>query len=420
MSESHYHRDEFERMLKEAADQLSLTPAPGLWKSLYNNLHPGRKLPSFGMMFLFSTVYLILGVGSHESKDSEKKAIHLAAKNLETPTYVSFQAVKENEKEKQITNKSKSVSVSKIKDIAYILHPATDKPTPKSVHLLDVIIRQSAYKNHFRQAGMHADLTEASTINDHRIVSCQTIVPGNQSDNKIWAVGKKNNQVSGLSYQIYAAPSILLDNPFMPNRPEETEIIDVATSEKRNSATMNFEAGGNIIVPINPNIRLKAGVQFNYYKKSNDQNGEGYHQDNEEVSDAMSVVSDVNSFSEKNNADKAISRSCQFSVPIGADVLLAGDEFVQWYAGATIQPGLYMSPSDNEVKEKEMDLTLPAKKWNMHGGLETFINLRISRAVNVNFGPQFRYEILSANTRSIHFYERPFQIGFKCGVTTAF
>lgn len=59
--ENNFYTDEFEQLIKEKADQFRMYPSRRVWHSIYNNLHPSRRWPSFVMSILLITSLLLVG-----------------------------------------------------------------------------------------------------------------------------------------------------------------------------------------------------------------------------------------------------------------------------------------------------------------------------------------------------------------------
>ncbi len=77
--------ENFERLLKEKADEFRMYPSKRVWHSVYNNIHPGRKWPSLAMSItligaLLLTGYLNTKTGAgHEVK---KSSTHIAYNDI--------------------------------------------------------------------------------------------------------------------------------------------------------------------------------------------------------------------------------------------------------------------------------------------------------------------------------------------------
>lgn len=59
--ERRFDMSDFERSLKDHADQFRLMPSKRVWNGIYNNLHPGSKWPSISIGILFIIILISIG-----------------------------------------------------------------------------------------------------------------------------------------------------------------------------------------------------------------------------------------------------------------------------------------------------------------------------------------------------------------------
>jgi len=59
--ESKYNIDNFERFLREKTDDFKMYPSKRVWYSIYNNMHPGNRLPSVSMCIILICSLLLVG-----------------------------------------------------------------------------------------------------------------------------------------------------------------------------------------------------------------------------------------------------------------------------------------------------------------------------------------------------------------------
>ena len=113
----------------------------------------------------------------------------------------------------------------------------------------------------------------------------------------------------------------------------------------------------------------------------------------------------------------------QISLPVGADIKLAGNNNLKWFAGATIQPtyiaggNAYFVSSD--LKNYVTDNSL-MRKWNLNAGIETFISYNTKSGITLNAGPQLRYQLLSTYSKEYSYSEKLYNFGLKIGIITRF
>lgn len=194
--------------------------------------------------------------------------------------------------------------------------------------------------------------------------------------------------------------------------------------------TINYEAGAAARYHYNRNLLLKFGVQFNYENYLvmatrlnhttsttlllNDQNsGSPY------LVSKSSNLSNINGLA----ATSMNNNSFQVSVPIGVDFRLAGNQKIQWFAGATLQPGfvfggqslLISSDHKNYISDNSL-----RRKWNLNTGIESYLTYKTDAGISLLAGPQFRYQVFSSYNNQYSYKENLYNIGMKIGVIKKF
>ena len=123
------------------------------------------------------------------------------------------------------------------------------------------------------------------------------------------------------------------------------------------------------------------------------------------------------------NARKYSNNSFQLSLPIGADIRLAGNNRFQWFAGATIQPTYVLSGNafllSSDMKNYVFDANF-VRKWNLNAGFETLYPTKVNQAVMINAGPQFRYQFRSSYIDKYTYDVGMYNLGIKLGIVQQF
>ena len=87
--ESKYNIDSFERFLKEKTDEFRMYPSKRVWYSIYNNMHPGNRLPSISMCIILIFSLLLVGYlntnTSKELSSNQNNSIILQAGTYQFP-----------------------------------------------------------------------------------------------------------------------------------------------------------------------------------------------------------------------------------------------------------------------------------------------------------------------------------------------
>ncbi len=192
---------------------------------------------------------------------------------------------------------------------------------------------------------------------------------------------------------------------------------------------LGLEAGFGLSYSFAKNLRLKSGVQLNYTSYGvnadqtnhpilttlmlNDPNtGRPYL---EAISSSLSNSTGLQSVKVHNN-------TFQISIPVGLAVKLAGNNNLEWYAGASIQPSFVFGGSTHFISSDYSSyVSDPSllRRWNMNTGFETYLNYKMG-SYTLQVGPQFRYQLFSTYTKKYTVDENLYNMGLKVGLVKSF
>lgn len=250
----------------------------------------------------------------------------------------------------------------------------------------------------------------------------------------------KKKLKSKLQYELYATPSIgyrrLRDNTRYPMAsqlivPGNSSSFTEPEYDIVHKPSLNLEAGYSLVYPANKTIRLKAGVQINYSNytihamKMDHPTATSMLVNNPDAGqvDVMFMPSSIANVQNGEKVNKLQNNSLQVSIPIGADLRLAGNGKWQWFAGATLQPTYVMSGNayllSADMKNYVFDASF-VRKWNLNAGFETFVSYKLNQAIQINAGPQLRYQFRSSFSDRYTFDDRFYNIGIKLGIVQRF
>lgn len=257
-----------------------------------------------------------------------------------------------------------------------------------------------------------APLKEESTLSDAEKAWIENYALYNRPVPKKWA-GK-------LGWQMYITPSVVyrkLKNTISTDQDINKAIIQ--------HPSIGLEIGGGIIYPLFKWVKVKTGVQLNFTR---------YNTEAFENSHPVATTITLNyetgqpyqasrttpySNNEGITPLKLHNETFQISLPMGMDVKLAGTDNLQWNIGATIQPSYviggksYLISSDKRNYIKETSLL---NRWNLNAGFETFISYK-TNGFTLQFGPQFRKQIFTTNSKRYTIEEKLTNYGFKFGIS---
>src|SRR5665213_1173253 len=77
--ERRFTMNDFERSLKEQADDFKMIPSKRVWHGIYNDLHPGRRWPSITMSFLLIFSLLFIGYLNTHNKAQQSGPSKIAS-----------------------------------------------------------------------------------------------------------------------------------------------------------------------------------------------------------------------------------------------------------------------------------------------------------------------------------------------------
>lgn len=526
--ERDFYTDEFEQLIKEKADQFRMYPSKRVWHSIYNNLHPSRRWPSFVISILFFTSLVSIGYLNTSDPESPKafagtstgkqivssvtktndpdsyntshtltpahpgipqempvasssksssqpssgatktiyrknsialrptvkkndKQIGLESNIYTTGTDNSQLAVNKNGKNKQSfqvdpttlavsstvkakTGDRKNVSGNKpVTDITASedLEGATDqllKETPKTLIEVNAMAVTNSLSN---------------KEEENQVVS-KTLVPEIKTEDtqeKSWIEHfafynkkAKDKWKSKLDFELYATPAV---NYRKLTTDSKGSVAPFATTGDINKSIsqkpgLGIESGVGLSYAFAKNLRLKAGLQFNYtnYNINADQI-------NHPVQTSILLTDPITGYSYPAarsssiaNAydDKALSpitlhnRTYQISLPVGLAYKLSSNKNVEWFIGATAQPSYIFGGKAHLISSDLQNyISDPSsiRNWNLNIGIETFMTYKLG-TYSLRVGPQVRYQVYSTYRKNITLIEKPYAVGLKFGIVKGF
>ncbi|TDX00099.1 outer membrane beta-barrel protein [Dinghuibacter silviterrae] len=194
-------------------------------------------------------------------------------------------------------------------------------------------------------------------------------------------------------------------------------------------ASVGFEAGADLLYSLTSRLRLKAGLQFNYSRYT----AKAISTPPQDVNVGLGgsgtggipprSVSQTSTFSNGlGQPDQAATwipnQRVELSIPIGAEYRLLRNRSFSWNVAGTFQPSYILNSKSfilSEDYEHYVQYPNLMRPWNINLGLETF--LRFDKGpIELQIGPQFRYQLLPSFISSYPISEHLYDIGFKIGI----
>ncbi len=454
--EQKFYTDSFEQLLRETTDEFRMYPNRKVWHSIYNDIHPSRKWPSASVLLLFIVSLLYIS-GYHVQKPFAKK---IAEGNLPaTPDLVTATSVSGGVNDVPFYTASPVPAISigetpgeRIQSTASqpALTLASQVINAYSEGASSSIMVSPSVTSFFEEKQQGISLEPgADEFNETKtalkikdLTSVKDLQEDDEDPNKwmqediFYNKKSRSSKWKNVSYQLYGTPSFGFRSLKRKDAVPVAAASLVANPEApvhenvNHDLAMNFEVGANALVRYSRNLRLKAGLQFNFTN---------YRIRAYELNHPSTATLTLNSLGSDQPTYQPYATvlantpglystvldnyTLQLSVPVGADYRIAGKKNIQWYAGASIQPTLitngnaYLLSSDMNHYVNDNNLL---RRFNINGSVETFISFKTRNGVTLNAGPQVRYQFLSTYSNQYNYTEKLYNIGLKLGVTTNF
>ena len=438
-----FTNENFERFLKQSADNLRMKAPDRVWQNLSHELNKRRRKFILGL----SAFLLIASTAGFFITNNVSRQASVALQSQEQPSASSLK------------NALSEKGVSDNKLVLPLAHQPSNSLTSGNP------IVQTVSKNNFSSTGPTDlgqekmaeanDLTGVKTnelsfennfaptvVDSYTEFDEQTTTKKEQRQNDLIAVAglpltiesvintykaKKNKRK--IEKQFYFSPTIsyrkLTENKSYLRSLDQTNMpsnLPALKSSVSNNVThkpdLGFELGFTAKFPISNKLKLRTGVQFNVNRY-----------DVKAFSSPLSVatialnngprVDSLNTISGYSNVHGYKSNwlqnfSFQVSAPIGIEYNFSNTDDVQFGMATTIQPTYVLGDRAYLITTDYKNYTqVPwlIRRWNVNTALEAFVKYK-----SWQFGPQVRYQLLSSFISKYPVKENLFDFGLKVGV----
>ncbi len=407
------HRGYFEEYLKDVTDEFSMYPTARIWNSIYNNIHPNKKLPS-----IVTSILIILALGFLGNNNTIQPNKPATANNTEM---VDSKILLTKNQDFSINNNS----ILKISPQLSVVHSkaiSSNTFEGRSESTKDANTLYSS-NNLLPTEKNNQYPLQHSPINN--VVSPQILLRINSIEKEaiqhpIAQYKQELNRRGSISYQLYTTPSLEYRFPLAAEQTTEllsessASMLKNSNSQDNNlinkEPSLNIEAGGALLIKVSDAVRIKAGMQLNYAKFKN----------SSIQSTASPIIGSFSNINDPINNHSFNNTRYQISLPIGTDYKIAEINHLQWFAGATVQPSFTVMGSSYNENNGTSQYSQPfdiMRKWNVNTSIETFFSYTLKNGSTLNAGPQFRYQLFSSYGNNYNYDEKLYNIGIKLGIT---
>ena len=427
--------NEFERFLKENADQYRLYPSSKVWNGIDTALHTRRKWFGLGIVLLLLTGSLVTLLITNSSKQTVISVNKTPVDTRQPATNLTAEAGDKRVSTTPLTNDRRAISSRQSQKLA-ILAP--------SFQANSVLITEDNFYNPANTLQSNeVAITDEATDQDffYTRSAQQTFTKPKLNENPLDlsiesvlnSFQKRNRRLSfqfsftpTISYRkLSANKSFLRTAALQANSQPTYPVLYDINSAVTHKPDMGLELGWTAKYAVSKNFKVRSGIQINinrYDIKSFNYPSEvttiALKREGGSGIDSFRTVSSHRNFNGY-SSDWLQNFYFQVSLPVGVEVNLIGDDRVQFGIAGTIQPTYilgdraYLLSTDYKNYAQVPWLI---RRWNANAAFETFVSYSTGR-MNWQVGPQMRYQLLSSFIDKYPVKENLFDFGLKVGVS---
>ena len=450
--------DDFEVFLKQKADQYKIYPSDHVWKNIYNTFHSKKKWLAIGGSLVALTGFLLFYPGLNKTS-TPKLASSSKIEKVQSPVSLNPFQPKDGVLHSDLN------STSQIQSLAHFFRSGSSlknspfsseiprSPRPRltvaplfipSVPIRAISLSLPVQTNHNSSVAVSettvpvaaepqlSPVSDLVKTNEKAPDPVQASAPRTNWLQETAAIKLTTKKKSPYNLQFYFSPTVsyrrLADNKFnnsinQQNLPFASRTSNIDRYVEHNPS-VGAELGSNVLLAAGKNFTVKTGLQLNYSRYSI----KAYKFYFEKASIALNSVSSpgdtLTSYTSFRNfggysPEQLQNQYLQVSMPIGAELKLLGNKNLRFSIAGTVQPSYllfndtYLLSTDYVNYAKQPSLV---RKWNVHTSVEAFVSYRLG-GVTWQFGPQFRYQLLSSYTDRYPIKEYLMEYGVKVGIS---
>jgi hypothetical protein len=451
--EKDFPRGHFEELLNEKAGEYKMYPTERVWNSIYHRLHTRRKWHFIGggtfALMILAGVFVLMQDNTHAPSKTYSKTLSATVRgtrNGNTPGAVTLASSTNSDK----LSHSLSLHLFTGETGNGYLPPTDYLFQVKDIYQAPPTVDDGpgfmARRSEEPAVKPLSGTMEAGALSLHMIPNSPLLTSGQQSladhaSALSTSLKKLIDPPSRYSWLFHFQPSvsfrmlkskaaittsnygvIVVDN----NGYDINRLVDQRPS-------LGFEVGSDLLYALNSRLSLKVGAQFNYSRYTAEAISSPSRTVNVTLGGAGTggipsqtvATSSVytNSQGQPNlTATWIPDQRVELSVPVGAEFQVVRAQSFSWVVAGTVQPTYilnakaFLLSADYKSYVQEPNLL---RRWNANLGAETF--LRFNRGdLQIQIGPQFRYQMLPSFISSYPISEHLYDIGFKIGIVRSF
>jgi hypothetical protein len=462
--ERQINNGDFEKLLRDNANQYRMYPSEKVWKGIHSSLHTRRRWYGLTAAIMLLVTGSIVSIIIYSDKPRKN--------NLTSQKNISVQNNSQKQTLSTVSNETKTFTpaINEIKSAdhhtsnlteLYSDGPVFKTPTGGNNHS-NVVLNSNLSNKNDRDAFESNTYNKNETIsespfstdlnllkqNSSEVVLIDDIATNEKTITDQSRVGENTEKEIHDAVSALASQNILLVKPKKQSKVTAQVFFTPTVSYRKLKENKNVYAGSGFYVPtidlnnivkhkpgmglefgiegkykMNKKLSLTTGLQFNI----NRYDILAYSHPTEIATVALTssygVVDSLATLSNYRNSGTSANWLENFyfqvAVPVGVEVILTENKNFKWGLSGTIQPTYvigdraYVISSDYKNYGKFPDVM---RRWNISSGVGTFVAYSTGR-INWQVGPHLRYQHLSSFVSELSVKEKLYAIGLKVGAT---
>ena len=466
--ERQFNNGDFEKLLRDNANQYRMYPSEKVWKGIHASLHTRRRWYGLTAAIMLLVTGSIVSIITYSDKPGKN--------NLTDQKNISIQNSSQKQTPSTVSNERKTFTpaINDIKpadsratnltelysDGPVFKNPARDGKQSNVVVLnnnLSSNTNKDAFESNISHKNEPLDESPFSTdlifLKQNTFLNTEDALIDDIATNEKTitdqsSVDEKTEKEINDAISAIASQNILLVKPKKQSRVTAQVFFTPTVSYRKLKENKNVYAGSGFYVPtidlnnivkhkpgmglefgiegkyqVNKKFSLTTGLQFNI----NRYDILAYSHPTEIATVALTssygVVDSLATYSHYRNSGTSANWLenfyFQIAVPVGVEVILTKNKNIQWGVSGTIQPTYvigdkaYVISSDYKNYAEFPDVM---RRWNISTGVGTFVAYSTGR-INWQVGPHLRYQHLSSFVSELSVKEKLYAIGLKVGAT---
>ena len=465
--ERQFNNGEFEKQLRDNANQYRMYPSEKVWNGIHASLHTRRRwygLTATIMLLVTGSIVSIIIYTDKPGKNNLTDQTNVSIQNIsqkQTPSAVSNERKTFTPKSSEIksADRRKTILTELYSDGPVIKNPAGDDKQSNVV--LGNNLSNKNDKDAFESNTSNSNETpsELSLFTDLNLSKQNTflttedaliddIVINEKTITDQSSVNEKTEKEINDAISAIALQSILPGKSKKQPRVTAQVFFTPTVSYRKLKENKNVYAGSGFYVPTmdlnnivkhKPGMGLEFGIEGKYQvnKKFSLVTGLQFNLNRYDIlayshpteiatvalTNSYGVVDSLATLSNYRNSGTSANWLENFyfqvAVPVGVEVILTENKNVRWGISGTIQPTYvigdkaYVISSDYKNYAEFPDVM---RRWNISTGIGTFVAYSTGR-INWQVGPHLRYQHLSSFVSELSVKEKLYAIGLKVGAT---